>query len=339
MQATLEGTITQSNLMQAVVQDRYGSHEVLKLAHVEKPQPGPGEVLVRIAAAGVDRGVWHFITGRPYLMRVAGIGLFRPKLHVPGMDLAGTVEAVGSGVTRFASGDQVLGTAIGAGAFAEFAKLKEDSLVPKPENLSFEQAAALPVSSLTALKAVRDVGKVQAGQKVLVIGAGGGVGSYAVQIAKHLGAEVTGVASSSKLQFLIELGADHVIDYAREDIAAGGPRFDVIIDIAGNRSLSRLRKALKPRGTLVITGGEGGGKWFGGIDRQLRALMLSPFIGQKLTTFVSIANLADLQQVAALARQGVITPAVERAFKLHQVPEAIAYLEQGKARGKVVVVL
>jgi len=325
--------------MQAVVQDRYGSAEVLQLAQIPKPQPGPGEVLVRVAAAGVDRGLWHIMTGRPYIMRIAGFGLRRPKVRVPGMDLAGTVEAVGSGVTRFAPGDEVLGTAVGAGALAEFAKLKEDQLVLKPQNLSFEQAAALPVSALAALKGVRDVAKVKAGQKVLVIGAGGGVGSYAVQIAKSLGAEVTGVASTGKRKLLIDLGADHVIDYTRQDIAAGGPRFDVILDLAGNRRLSHLRRALKPRGTLVIGGGEGGGNWFGGIDRQLRAMMLSPFVGQKLTSFVSVVNQRDLQQVADLAARGVITPAVERVFKLDQAAEAIEYLEQGRARGKVVVAL
>lgn len=339
MQATLVNPTTQTNLMQAMVQDRYGSAEVLKLAQIPKPQPGPGEVLVRVAAAGVDRGLWHIMTGKPYIMRIAGFGLRRPKIRVPGMDLAGTVETVGSGVTRFAPGDEVLGTAVGAGALAEFAKLKEGQLVPKPRNLSFEQAAALSVSALAALKGVRDVAKVQAGQKVLVIGAGGGVGSYAVQIAKSLGAEVTGVASTGKLKLLIDLGADHVIDYTREDIATGGPRFDVILDLAGNRKLSHLRKALKSRGTLVIAGGEGGGNWFGGIDRQLRAMMLSPFVSQKLTSFVSLVNLKDLQQVADLAAKGVITPAVDRIFKLQQAAEAIDYLAQGRARGKVVVAL
>ncbi|MBX3475381.1 MAG: NAD(P)-dependent alcohol dehydrogenase [Planctomycetes bacterium] len=323
--------------MRAIVQQRYGHAEVLTPAIEPIPTPAPGEVLVRVMAAGLDRGVWHMVAGKPYLMRVMGFGLRRPKTRIPGMDLAGVVQAVGSGVTRFKAGDEVLGTAIGAGAFAEFAKLKEAQLVHKPANLSFEQAAALPVSALAALKAVRDVAKVQAGQQVLVIGAGGGVGSYAVQIAKALGATVTGVASTGKLRHVLALGADHVIDYTRQDFADDGPRFDVIIDIAGNRTLRHLRSALKPRGTLVIAGGENAGNWFGGMDRQIRAMLLSAFTRQKLTSFVSIVNLPALKEIARLAEDGVVTPVVDRTFTLEQTPEAFAYLESAKACGKIVI--
>jgi NADPH:quinone reductase-like Zn-dependent oxidoreductase len=328
---------TKANQMRAVVQDQYGLL-ALRVAMQPKPEAGPGEVVVRVKAAGVDRGVWHIVNGKPYIMRAVGFGLRRPKIRVPGQDLAGVVEAVGSGVKRFQVGDEVMGTAINAGAYAEYAKLAEDRLTHKPANLSFEQAAALPVSAITALKGMR-VGKVQAGQKVLVIGAGGGVGGYAVQIAKSLGAEVTGVASTSKLGLVIEFGADHVIDYTREDIADGGPRFDVILDFAGNRKLSQLRKALKPRGTLVIGGGEGGGNWFGGIDRQLRAVALSLFTRQKLTSYIATENLQDVEQVAELAQRGDIKPRVDRLFGLHETREALEYLEQGHARGKVVVAI
>ncbi|MBK9975125.1 MAG: NAD(P)-dependent alcohol dehydrogenase [Planctomycetes bacterium] len=323
--------------MRAVIQHEYGRAEVLQLGIEPVPTPAPGEVLVRVVAAGLDRGVWHMVAGKPYLMRIMGFGLRRPKTRIPGMDLAGTVEAVGRGVTRFKAGDAVLGTAIGAGAFAEFAKLGESQLVHKPANLSFEQAAALPVSALAALKAVRDVAKVQAGQHVLVIGAGGGVGSYAVQIAKAQGARVTGVASTGKLKHVLELGADDVIDYTRQDFAQAGPRFDVILDIAGNRTLKHLRRALKPRGTLVIVGGENGGSWFGGIDRQLRAMLLSAFTRQKLTSFVSTVSQSALTDVARLAQDGAITPVVDRTFSLAQAPQAFEYLENAKARGKIVI--
>lgn len=340
--ATLEPTTATIELpatttMRAIVQHRYGHAEVLTPARQPIPTPAPGEVLVRVMAAGLDRGVWHMVAGKPYLMRVLGFGLRRPKTRIPGMDLAGVVQAVGTGVTRFKEGDEVLGTAIGAGAFAEFARLKEDQLVHKPANLSFEQAAALPVSALAALKAVRNVAKVQAGQHVLVIGAGGGVGSYAVQIAKALGATVTGVASTGKLMHVLNLGADHVVDYTRQDFADDGPRFDVIIDIAGNRKIKHLRSALKPRGTLVIAGGEDAGNWFGGIDRQIRALLLSAFTRQRLTSFVSIVNLPALKEIARLAEEGVITPVVDRTFTLEQAPEAFAYIESAKARGKIVI--
>lgn len=325
--------------MNAIVQDEYGSPDVLRLEQTDRPVAGDNEVLVRVHAAGVDRGVWHMVTGLPYLIRAAGFGLCAPKTRIPGMDLAGVVEAVGTNVTHFKPGDEVFGTAIGAGAFAEYASIREDKLALKPSNLSFEQAAALPVSALAALKGVRDVANVQPGQKVLVIGASGGVGSFAVQIAKSYGAEVTGVASTRNLEAVGALGADHVIDYTREQITDSGHKYDVILDTAGNRSLSQLRRALTPKGMLVIVGGENGGRWIGGVDRQLRAMMLSPFVSQKLTTFVSMENPEDLRHVKELAEAGTITAVVSKTFPLSQAPEAIHYLEHGHAGGKIVITM
>ena len=250
--------------MTAIVQDRYGSapEDLFRLAEIDRPAIGDGEVLVRVHAASVDRGTWHIMSGLPYPIRLAGFGLRRPKYANPGRNLAGTVEAVGAGVTGFAPGDEVFG--MSTSTFAEYATARPDKLAPKPANLSFEQAAAVPVSGGTALQAVRDHGRVQAGEKVLIIGASGGVGSFAVQIAKAFGAEVTGVCSTAKVDMVRALGADHVIDYTREDFADGGRRYDVILDIGGNARLSRLRRALTPRGRLVIVGGETDGRLLGG---------------------------------------------------------------------------
>ena len=341
MQAMLteKQNVTAKNTMQAIVQDKYGSADVLELREIDKPKIAADEVLVRVKAAGVDRGVWHMVTGQPYMMRAMGFGLRAPKTNTPGMDLAGVVEAVGENVTRFRQGDEVFGTVIGAKAFAEFAKLEEDKLAYKPENLSFEEAAAVPVSALAALKGVRGVGNVQPGQNVLIIGASGGVGHYAVQIAKSLGAVVTGVASTSKLDMVREIGADYVIDYTKEDITDSGIKYDGIIDIGGNRKLRKLRRALTRKGTLVITGGEGGGKWFGGIERQLRALMWSVFVGQKLTSYISMENLEDLQTLKRMIEDGKLKPVVDRSFPLAETADAIRYLESGCARGKIVVTI
>jgi NADPH:quinone reductase-like Zn-dependent oxidoreductase len=321
--------------MRAIVQDAYGPADTLRLRDVPLPEVAPHEVLVAVRAAGVDRGVWHLMTGLPYPIRLAGYGLRAPKNPVLGMDLAGVVTAVGASVTRFRPGDEVLG--IGKGTFAEYALALEDKLVPKPAGLTFEQAAAVAISGLTALQAVRDHGRVQPGQHVLVIGASGGVGSYAVQLAKAFGAEVTGVASSTKLDLVRSLGADHVIDYAQEDFADGSRRYDVIIDIGGNSTLTRLRQALTPRGTLVITGGETDGRWLGGSDRQLRAKLLSSFVGQRLTTFVNKENHRDMLELVALVEAGKVTPAIDRTFPLAEAPAAVDYLTAGRARGKVVV--
>lgn len=321
--------------MQAIVQDRYGPAEVLELREIEQPTVGDGEVLVRVHAAGVDRGVGHLVTGLPYPIRLAGYGLRKPKNPVPGMDLAGVVVAVGPGVTRFRPGDEVYG--VGKGTFAELATALESKLAPKPAGLTFEQAAVVAISGATALQAVREHGRVRPGQRVLVIGASGGVGSYAVQLAKAFGAEVTGVASSTKLDLVRSLGADQVVDYTREDFADGSATYDVIIDIGGNTSLSRLRRALTPAGTLVITGGETGGRWLGGYDRQLRAVALSPLVRQRLVTFVNKERSEDLLALNALIEQGQVTPSVDRAFPLAEAAKAVRYVEEGHARGKVVV--
>ncbi len=245
------------------------------------------------------------------------------------------MEAVGKDVTRFQPGDEVFG--IGKGAFAEYARAREDKLAPKPANLTFEQAAAVAISGLTALQGLRDHGKVRPGQKVLVIGASGGVGTFAVQLAKAFGADVTGVCSTTKVDLVRSIGADHVIDYTREDFADGEQRYDLILDIGGNSSLSRLRRALTPRGTLVIVGGETGGRWLGGTDRQLRALMLSPFVAQKLGTFISTENHEDMIVLSELIEAGKVTPVIDRTYPLSEAPEAIRYLEEGHARGKVVI--
>ncbi len=318
--------------MKAIVQDAYGSPNVLELADINKPEPGDNEVLVRVHAAGVDRGVWHLMTGLPYLARLA-FGFRAPQNPVPGMDVAGVVEAVGRDVSRFEPGDEVFG--IGTGTFAEYARAREQKLAHKPASLTFERAAVLAISGLTALQG--DHGRIEAGQRVLVIGASGGVGTYAVQIAKAFGAQVTGVCSTPKVELVRSLGADHVIDYTREDFAHGGRRWDVILDIGGSLPLSRLRCALTPRGTLVLVGGEGGGWWLGVVARLLRARLLSPFVGQNLRTFLSGENREDLLVLAELAGSGRITPVVDRTYPLAEAAEAMRYLEEGHVRGKVAI--
>jgi NADPH:quinone reductase-like Zn-dependent oxidoreductase len=320
--------------MKAVVRDGYGSVEVLRLGEVDKPVAGEGEVLVRVQAAGLDQGVWHLMAGMPYVMRLAGFGLRAPKNPLLGYDVAGHVEEVGSNVDRFRPGDEVFGTC--RGSFAEYASTRADWLVSKPDSVSFVEAAAVPISGYAALQAVRRHGGIRAGNRVLIIGAGGGVGTFAVQIAKADGAEVTGVASTGKIELVRSIGADHVIDYTREDFADGRTRYDVILDIAGNRPLSQLRRALTPRGTLVIVGAEDAGNWLG-IRRQLRAAALSPFIRQKLGFFISKERSEDLEELRKLLETGAIQPRVDRTFPLDEVPQAIRYLRDGHARGKVVI--
>jgi NADPH:quinone reductase-like Zn-dependent oxidoreductase len=321
--------------MKAIVRDRYGSPDVLELRDIDKPEIGDDEVLVRVHAAGVGRDVWHVMTGLPYPIRLAGYGLRSPKNPVIGSDVAGVVEAVGKDVSRFQPGDEVFG--IGKGSYAEYVCAREDKLAPKPANLTFEQAAVVAISGLTALQALRDHGRVEPGQEVLIIGASGGMGTFAVQIAKAFGTHVTGVCSTAKVEMVRSIGADHVIDYTREDFAEGDERYDLIVDIGGNSSLSRLRRVLAPEGTLVITGGEGGGRWLGGTDRQLRALALSPFVGQKLGTFVASENHEDMLALKELIESGKVTPVIDRTYSLSETPEAIRYLENGHARGKVVI--
>ena len=323
--------------MKAIVQDTYGPADVLELRDVDKPPIAAGEVLVRVRAAGVDRGVWHLMTGLPYPVRLAGSGLRTPKTTTPGTDMAGVVEAVGSDVTKFRPGDEVFGS--GKGAYADYARAPENKLAPKPATLTFEQAAAVPVSGCTALQGLRNRGRLTAGQRVLITGASGGVGTFAVQLAKAFGAEVTAVCSTTKVDMVRSLGADHVIDYTREDFAAGEQRYDLILDIGGNPSLPRLRHVLTPHGTLVITGGETSGRWLAGFDRQLRALLLSRFVGQKLTTFVSTQNHADLIVLTELIDARQVTPVIDRTYPLSETPKAIQYLQDGHARGKVVITL
>jgi NADPH:quinone reductase-like Zn-dependent oxidoreductase len=331
---TIDG-VDRGATMNAIVRDTYGPADVLELRDIATPEIADDEVLVRVHAAGVDRGVWHVMTGLPYPIRLAGYGLRAPKNPVPGADVAGVVEAVGTAVTRFEPGDEVFG--IAKGSYAEYVRAPEDKLAPKPANLTFEQAAVVAVSGLPALQGLRDHGKLRPGQKVLIIGASGGVGTYAVQLAKAFGAEVTGVCSTTKVDMVRSIGADHVIDYTHHDFADGAQRYDVILDIGGNSSLSRLRRVLTPKGTLVIAGGETDGRWLGGTDRQLRALLLSPFVGQKLGTFISRENHADMIVLKQLIEAGKVTPVLDRTYPLREVPEAIRYLEHGHARGKIVI--
>lgn len=320
--------------MRAILQYRYGDADTLHAGEIERPTIGAGDALVRVRAAGLDRGTWHLMAGLPYVMRL-GFGLRGPKNPVPGLDLAGVVVEIGADVTRFAVGDEVFG--IGKGSFAEYAAAREDKLARKPARLSFEQAAALAVSGLTALSGLTDVGRVERGQRVLITGASGGVGTYAVQIAKALGAEVTGVCSAAKADLVSALGADRVLDYAVDDFAADGPAYDLILDIAGNTPLGRLRRALRPDGTLVIVGGEQGGRLIGGVDRQLRAVALSPFVGQRLTTFIAKEHHSGLERLVELVDDGHIVPAVERTYALPDMPEAMRHLVAGNARGKLVI--
>jgi NADPH:quinone reductase-like Zn-dependent oxidoreductase len=322
--------------MRAIVQDTYGPADVLELREIERPEVGENDVLVRVRAAGSGPDVWHIMTGQPYMARAA-LGFRRPKVRVRGWDVAGTVEAVGASVTDFRPGDEVMGVAEG-GSFAEYAVTSPDKLVPKPANLSFEQAAALPISGVTALQALRDKAHVQPGQTVLVIGAGGGVGTLAVQVAKAFGAHATGVASSSKLDLVRSIGADDVIDYTREDFTDGSMKWDVIVDTAGRRPLRQLRRALTPKGTLVVVGGDGGGRWTGGFFRgMLRGPLVSPFVGQKLMGLNSKVTREDLQGVAELAEAGKLTPVIGHTYALSETPEAIRELEAGHAAGKLVI--
>lgn len=320
--------------MRAVVQDGYGRAHVLRVGEVPTPRIGDDEVLVEVHAAGLDRGTWHLMTGRPYAVRLA-FGLRRPRQPVIGRDVAGTVAAVGPRVTRFAVGDEVYGVA--PGSFAEYARTRVSKLARKPTSLSFEEAAVVPISGTTALRAVVGVGRVKPGQQVLVIGASGGVGSYAVQVAKAYGAEVTGVAGTTKLDLVRSLGADRVLDHTREDFAETGERYDLVVDIAGNPSLTRLRRALTPTGTVVFTGGEGGDAVTGGMGRQLRGRLLSLTNRQRLVGFVNKERGSDLERLTELVDEGLVRPALDRTWPLEQAPEAMRHLESGRVRGKVAI--
>ncbi len=325
--------LNQEVTMKAVIQDRYGSSEVLRVDDVAVPEPGDHDVLIKVHAAGLDRGTEHLMTGKPYAMRMV-TGLRRPKNPISGRDVAGSVVRVGSAVTRFAAGDEVYGVA--PGSFAEYAVGPENKLAHKPENLTFSQAAVVPISAGTALQALRDVGKLRAGQEVLIIGASGGVGSYAVQLAKILGARVTGVASAAKADFVRSLGADHVLDYNHDDFADGTRHYDLILDIGGGSSLRRLRRALTPRGTVVFVGSENTGN-ITGMGRQLRGAMMSLVVRQRLALLIAKERASDLQVLTEHLQTGRLTPAIAESYPLAQAKDAMRLLEAGKVRGKVVI--
>ena len=320
--------------MKAIVQDKYGApNDVLEFKEIDKPVVKDDEVLIRVQAVALHAGDALMLRGVPYLMRPA-IGLLKPKNHVPGTDVAGHVEAVGKNAKQFQPGDEVFGTC--NGACAEFACAREDKFVIKPANVTFEQAAAITTSAATALHGLRDAGKIQPGQKVLIIGASGGVGTFAVQIAKSFGAEVTGMCSTRNVDMVRSIGADHVIDYTQEDFTKSGERYDLIIDIAGNRSLSDLRGALEPKGTLVLVGGRGG-PWLNGLGRSIRGQVLSPFYSQSTRMFFSFPNNEDLVDLKGLVESGKVTPVIERTYPLSETPEALAYVEEGHTQGKTVI--
>ena len=330
---------TEQDTMTAVVQDTYGADpfEVFGVEEVPRPIVAKKEVLIRTRAAAVDRGTWHVMTGVPLLARMA-FGLRSPKIRVPGRDIAGVVEAVGAEVTDFAVGDEAFGScgATSSGSFAEFGLARANRLAHKPANLSFEEAAAVPISGLTALQAVRKA-EVEAGQTVAVLGASGGVGSFVVAIAKAVGAEVTGVCSTAKVDLVRSLGADHVVDYTQRDYADDGP-FDTVIDTGGSRTLGELRRALTPKGRLLIVGGETDGRWLGGFDRQFRAGLLSPFVSQHLGQIASVEKAEDLVALRELIEAGKVTPAVERTYPLAEAAAAMRHLIDGKAQGKLVLI-
>jgi NADPH:quinone reductase-like Zn-dependent oxidoreductase len=321
--------------VKAIVQNAYGSTDTLRLRDIDRPVPRADEVLVEVRAAGVDPSVWHLMTGRPYIARLSPqLGLRRPAHTVRGWDAAGRVEAVGAEVTGFKPGDEVFGQC--DGSFAEYARGKAEQLAAKPASLSFEQAAALPVSGVTALQALA-VARPRPGQKVLVIGASGGVGTYAVQLAAHYGAQVTGVCGPTAGDLVRSLGATDVIDYTHEDITDRPVRYDLIVDAGGNRSLTRLRRVLAPRGTAVLVGGEDAGPVLGGLDRWVRGLVLSAFVGQRLRPVFAVTRQQDLLTLKALVETGAITPVIDRAYPLADAADAVRHLEKGHPRGKLVV--
>ena len=327
------GSHTDFGAMRAVTQDGYGNSEVLRVADVPRPSVDDDQVLIRVHAAGLDRGTEHLLTGKPYAMRL-GSGIRRPRNPVPGRDVAGTVVEVGAKVTRFSVGDDVYGVA--PGSFAEYAVTGEGKLAPKPTNLTFAQAAVVPISAGTALQALTDAGRLEAGQSVLVTGASGGVGSYAVQLARTLGADVTGVCSTAKLDYVSELGAHHVIDYTSVDWADGTRRYDLILDIAGNPPIRRLRHALTAHGTVVFVGGEHSGA-ITGMSRQIRGALLSPLLRQRMVLFLARERAADYEKLTDLIESGKLVPSLDRTYPLQDAREAMQLLEGGEIRGKVAI--
>jgi len=324
--------------MKAIVYHEYGPPDVLRVADVDEPVTGADDVLVRIRAASVNPADWHFMRGEPRIARLS-FGLRRPKEAILGCDLAGQVEAVGDDVTAFQAGDEVFGCSFmrGFGAWADRVSVADSLMAPRPASLSFEQAAAVPLAGMTALQGLRDHGRVEPGHNVLIVGAAGGLGTFAVQIAKHLGAEVTGVCSTRKTDLVRSLGADHVVDYTREDFTHGGQRYDLIFQLAGTHSPSECRRALAPKGTLLLSSGESTGRWIGPLSRTLKALLLSPFVGQRLVGFTMKPSKDDLQFLRELIEAGTVTPVIDRTYPLAEVPDAIRYLQEGHARGKIVI--
>ena len=327
--------------MKAIVQERYGPpSDVLELRDIEPPAAADNQVLVRVEAASVNPADWHLMRGDPYIARLQ-TGMRRPKHTVLGSDVAGRVEAIGANVTAFGPGDEVYGCSFadGHGGFGERAAVRADLLAAKPANLSFEQAAAVPLAGMTALQGLRDHGRLQPGQKVLVIGASGGVGTFAVQIAKALGGEVTGVCSTRNVDLVSSLGADHVIDYTKEDFTRGGARYDLILQVAGTASPSDCRRALTPKGALLLSSGEPTGRVFGPVGRMVKAGVLAPFVSQRMLSFLMKPKKEDLLVLKQLIEDGKVTPVIDRTYPLAEVPEAIGYLEGLRARGKVVVII
>jgi NADPH:quinone reductase-like Zn-dependent oxidoreductase len=322
--------------MKAIVQYRYGPPDVLELKDVAKPAPGDNDVLVRVHAAAVNALDWHYMRGDPYVARLS-MGLRRPKVRIRGRDFAGRVEAVGRGIERFRPGDDVFGEA--DGAFAEYVNAPDGAVAPRPGNLTFEQAAAVPVAGNTALMGLRDVARVQPGQRVLINGASGGVGTFAVQIAKSLGAEVSGVCSARNADLVRSIGADHVVDYTSQDFSRNGQRYDVVFDLVGNRSLTDCRRALTPDGTLVLSGGgvSEGGSFVGPMALFIKGQLLSRFVGHRLLSLTEKPSRENLAALGELIESGAVTPVVDRTYPLSDVPEAIRYLEVEHARAKVVI--
>jgi NADPH:quinone reductase-like Zn-dependent oxidoreductase len=321
--------------LKAITYHHYGSPDVLQLEDVDEPLVKDDEVLVRVRAASANPRDWHFMRGMPYVMR-AQFGLRRPKDSFLGSDVAGQVEAVGKSVTRFQPGDEVFADVV-TGGFAQYTCVPEEFLELKPANLTFEQAAAVPLAALTALQGLRDQGRVQSGQKVLVIGAGGGVGTFAVQLAKLSGAEVTGVCSTRNVDMVRSLGADRVIDYTKEDFTRSGQKYDLVFQLAGTRSPSDCRRALTSKGMLIGSSGESSGRWIGPMDRMIKAAVLSPFVSQSLSGFLAQRSREDLRIMRELIESGKVSPVIDRTYQLSEVPEAIRYLEEGHARGKIVI--
>lgn len=321
--------------MKAIVYDKYGSPDVLQLREVDKPVLNDNEVLVRIRAASLNPYDWHFMTGLPYVGRIS-MGLLKPKCSGLGADLAGEVEAVGKNVAQFRPGDEVYGEVIG-GAFAEYACVSEEAVAHKPANLTFEQAAAAPMVGLTALQGLRDIGRIAPGREVLINGASGGVGTFAVQIAKVFGAEVTGVCSTRNVDLVRSIGADQVVDYTQADFTRGTQRYDLMFDLVGNRSLSECRRVLSRKGIYVACFGQPDHRWLGPMGRLLGMAMLSPFVSHELVTWVTKLSKDDLLHLKELLEAGKVTPVIDRMYPLSEVPDALRYLEEGHARGKVVI--